>query len=120
MGLAFKANTDDIRESSALSILKRLHECGAEIVAYDPIAMENTKRQLGDRPKLSYADDMYKAVEGADVLVLCTEWNLFKSFDIQKVKKLMNEPLMFDGRNQFEPEDLRGEGFEYYGMGRGR
>ena len=84
-GLAFKAqDTDDIRESSALSILKRLHECGAEIVAYDPIAMENTKRQLGERPKLSYADDMYKAVEGADVLVLYTEWNLFKSFDIQK------------------------------------
>ena len=119
-GLAFKANTDDIRESSALSILKRLHECGAEIVAYDPIAMENTKRQLGDRPKLSYADDMYKAVEGADVLVLCTEWNLFKSFDTDKVKELMNAPLMFDGRNQFEPEDLRGAGFEYYGMGRGR
>ena len=64
--------------------------------------------------------DMYTAVEGADVLVLCTEWNMFKSFDISRVKELMKKPLMFDGRNQFEPEDLRNEGFEYYGIGRGR
>ena len=63
---------------------------------------------------------MYQATEGADVLVLCTEWNMFKSFDVKRVKELMNAPLMFDGRNQFEPEDLRSEGFEYYGMGRGR
>ena len=119
-GLSFKANTDDIRESSALSILKRLHECGAEIVAFDPIAMENAQRHLGERPKISYAKDMYQATEDADVLVLCTEWNAFKSFDTHRVKGLMKSPLMFDGRNQFEPEYLRSEGFEYYGIGRGR
>jgi UDPglucose 6-dehydrogenase len=115
-GLSFKPQTDDIREAPALVIAKRLTEFGATVRAFDPEATRQAKTALGD--SIEYAGNMYEAVEGADALVLVTEWKQFQRPSWQRVKSLMRGSVVFDGRNVYDPKRLRAEGFEYYGMGR--
>ena len=115
-GLAFKANTDDIREASSLDNIAILLEKGAEIVAYDLIAEENVKKLLGDR--ISYANTMYDALEGADALFIATEWPEFKNPNFSLMAKKMNNKAIFDGRNMFPLELPQQNGFYYKSIGR--
>jgi UDPglucose 6-dehydrogenase len=115
-GLAFKPRTDDIREAPALALIDGLLKQGVKVQAFDPEAMENVRRQLGDR--IALASNPYSALEGADALVLATEWNEFRAPDWARVKKLMKRPAIFDGRNIYDPKKLRALGFEYWGIGR--
>jgi UDPglucose 6-dehydrogenase len=115
LGLAFKPETDDIRESPAIDIIRGLIAEGAKIRAYDPVAMIETAAVL---PDVSYADDEYSAVTGADVLVFVTEWNQFRALDMKRIRDLMRAPRIADLRNIYEPEVMRQLGFEYVGIGR--
>lgn len=115
-GLAFKPNTDDIREAPALYIIDILLNAGAEISAYDPEAMENVKQIFGD--KIQFAADQYEALENANCLVVCTEWSVFRSPSFEPMKSLMKAHKVFDGRNVFEPAVMNDSGFEYYSIGR--
>jgi UDPglucose 6-dehydrogenase len=115
-GLAFKPNTDDIREAPALRIIKELLLEGATIVAYDPEAMANVKRELGD--KISYAENQYAALEDADALLIATEWSEFRTPDLDKIKALLKNPAIFDGRNLFELYQMQECGFHYESVGR--
>jgi UDPglucose 6-dehydrogenase len=117
-GLAFKPRTDDMREAPSLTLIEALLEAGAKVQAYDPVAHETAHRELGDR--ISYAKKDYDALEGADALVICTEWNEFRRPDWERMKSLMAQPLIFDGRNIYDPHRVEERGFEYYGIGRGR
>jgi len=115
-GLAFKPNTDDIREAPALVFISDILPEGAVIRAYDPAAMDETRRQVGN--KIFYAADQYEAVKDADILVLATEWPEFRLPDFSRTGSLMREKVIVDGRNIYEPENLAGYGFRYYGIGR--
>lgn len=115
-GLAFKPNTDDIREAPALEIIQDLLSKGASISAYDPEAMKHTRSIFGD--KIHFAHDMYEALQNADALALITEWNVFRSPDFDKMKALMNQHIIFDGRNLFEHEKMKELGFKYISIGR--
>lgn len=115
LGLAFKPNTDDVRQAPSLVIIGELERLGARVQAFDPAAMEQARRVL---PKVDYRADAYSAAEGADVLVLATEWNLFRNLDLEKVKELMRRPILVDLRNVYEPERARMLGFTYRGVGR--
>ena len=115
-GLAFKANTDDIREASSLDNIKLLKEKGAEIVAYDAIAEENVRRVLGDT--ISYASDMYSALEGADCLLIATEWSEFKNPNFKIMAEKLKNKVIFDGRNMFPLEIAEQNGFFYKSIGR--
>jgi UDPglucose 6-dehydrogenase len=115
LGLAFKPETDDIREAPSVEIVSGLIEKGAKIKAYDPVAMTEAKRIL---PDVEYADDEYAAVEGADALVFVTEWNQFRALDMARVRDLMKSPRIADLRNIYDPEDMRELGFTYVGVGR--
>lgn len=115
-GLAFKANTDDIREASSLDNIKLLLEKGASITAYDSIAEENVRQVLGD--EISYAQDMYSALEGADCLLIATEWSEFKNPNFELMAKKMNNKAIFDGRNMFALEQVEDKGFYYKSIGR--
>ncbi|MCW8132809.1 MAG: UDP-glucose/GDP-mannose dehydrogenase family protein [Planctomycetota bacterium] len=115
-GLAFKPRTDDIREAPALAIAEKLLAAGVKIQAYDPEAMANVKRVLGER--IVYAKDQYAALAGAAALVLVTEWNEFRTPDWSRVKKALARPAIFDGRNIYDPAKLRELGFAYTGIGR--
>lgn len=115
-GLAFKPETDDIRESPALVLVEQLVEAGAEVVAHDPAAMDNVRAGLGDR--IRYEHDAYDALKGADALVLVTEWHAFRRPDFERIKSLLRQPVVFDGRNIWCPEELGQLGFTYYGIGR--
>ncbi len=115
-GLAFKHNTDDTREAPAFRIIDILLEFGAKIVAYDPEAMENTKLRYGN--KIEYAENFYTALNNSDALVIATEWTLFRSPDFLKMKSLMKEPIIFDGRNLYDLDEMEKLGFEYYCVGR--
>jgi UDPglucose 6-dehydrogenase len=115
-GLAFKAKTDDIRESPALVLIDDLLAAGAVVHAHDPEAMPNVRAQYGDKVKLF--DSVYGAVEGADGLALLTEWHEFRSPDFARLKQIMKTPAIFDGRNIWNPADLRAMGFTYSGIGR--
>ena len=115
-GLAFKANTDDIREASSLDNIKLLLEKGVEITAYDSIAEENVRQVLGD--DISYAQDMYSALEGADCLLIATEWSEFKNPNFELMAKKMNNKAIFDGRNMFALEQVEDKGFFYKSIGR--
>ncbi len=117
-GLSFKPDTDDIREAPALEIIKELITAGATLVAYDPEATNNVKRLLGDNPKLSYAKDSYSALQNVDGLVIATDWREFYNPDLDKMKKLMRQALIFDGRNLYELKDMAGKGFRYESIGR--
>jgi len=115
-GLAFKPNTDDIREASALRIIKELLYEGASVVAYDPEAMPNVKRELGD--KIGYSENQYAALEDADALVIATEWSEFRTPDFNRIKTLLKNPVIFDGRNLFELYQMEECGFHYESVGR--
>jgi UDPglucose 6-dehydrogenase len=115
-GLSFKPRTADVREAPSLVIAKRLVEFGALVRAFDPEGTEQAKKALGN--SIEYAGNMYDAVEGADALLLLTEWKQFQRPSWQRVKSAMRGHVVFDGRNIYDPERLRAEGFEYYGMGR--
>ena len=115
-GLAFKPKTDDMREAPAVPLIKALIAAGATVQAYDPEAMAIAKTIFG--PKVTFAETSYDALSGADALALVTEWNEFREPDYGRMKKLMKTPIVFDGRNIFNPETLRAQGFTYYSMGR--
>ncbi len=116
-GLSFKPQTDDMREAPSLVIIDKLIEAGAEVIAYDPVAMEEAERRIGD--KITYAKDQYEALIDADALLLVTEWREFRFPNLPVMKKLMTKPLIFDGRNIFDAVELRNQGFEYFGIGLG-
>jgi UDPglucose 6-dehydrogenase len=115
-GLAFKPETDDIRQAPSIYMMKSLLEAGAELTVFDPEAMPNIKKQFGDN--LNYAPSMYKALENADALLICSEWSIFRTPDFQRVKNSLNEPIIFDGRNLYNLEDMNAEGFSYTSIGR--
>ncbi|MAT40267.1 MAG: UDP-glucose 6-dehydrogenase [Ectothiorhodospiraceae bacterium] len=115
-GLAFKPNTDDTREAPAFILIDKLLEAGAEVVAFDPEGMENTRSRYGDR--ITYAEGGYDALEGANALLLVTEWNEFRKPEWPKVRSLLQEPVVFDGRNIFDFEDMEEFGFDYFSIGR--
>lgn len=115
-GLAFKPNTDDVREAPAHVIIRGLLQDGAEIAAFDPEAIETTRAVFGD--DIVYASDMYQAVRNADALVVATEWHEFRRPDFEKVKSLLNEPVIFDGRNVYDPRRMQELGFNYFSVGR--
>jgi UDPglucose 6-dehydrogenase len=115
-GLAFKPDTDDIREAPALYLINLLLEEGANIVAFDPEAMENVKNLLDD--KISFAQNEYEALEGSDALLICTEWGIFRNPDFQKIKDLLNDAVIFDGRNLFDIDEMNERGFYYTSIGR--
>ena len=115
-GLAFKPETDDIREAPSLIIIDALLNEGCDINAFDPEAMPNVKAKLGSR--IHFLDNMYLALEEADALVICTEWSIFRTPSFEKVKSLMNGNAIFDGRNLYDIEDVVSEGFNYFSIGR--
>jgi len=115
LGLAFKANTDDIRNSAALELIKVLQSEGAKVKVYDPQAMNKAKGELGG---LTYCPDAYSVCRGADCLLIATEWDEFKELDFARIKKLLKRPLIIDGRNLYEPEYLAKLGFSYVSIGR--
>ncbi|MFA6005463.1 MAG: UDP-glucose/GDP-mannose dehydrogenase family protein [Patescibacteria group bacterium] len=115
-GLSFKPNTDDIREAPSVSIIKALLHHGYQLSVYDPEATKHIRRTFGD--SLNYAEDPYEALQNADALCILTEWNEFKQADLKKVKELMKTPLVFDGRNIYEPAIMAKAGFMYYSIGR--
>jgi UDPglucose 6-dehydrogenase len=117
-GLAFKPNTDDVRESAALEIIRLLLDEGVLIQAYDPEAKKEAKKVLGKNPRVSYLNNAYDALAGADFLVLATEWHLFRNPDFDRMKKLLKNPVIFDGRNQYDPDEMKGRGFVYICIGR--
>ncbi len=115
-GLAFKPNTDDIREAPSLYMIEKLLKAGVEITVYDPEAMPNVKKTLGDT--ISYATNEYEALNNADALLIVTEWQLFRSPDFKLIKEKLNNPVIFDGRNLYDTENMKERGFDYYSIGR--
>lgn len=115
-GLAFKPNTDDIREAPALYTIDKLLAAGAKVKVFDPEAMNNVKELYGDR--LSYAEDQYEALIGADALAIVTEWSVFRTPSFKVMKELLQNQIIFDGRNLYDLERMKEEGFEYYSIGR--
>ncbi len=115
-GLSFKPNTDDMREAPSLSVISLLLEAGATVVAYDPVAMNEAKRCLGD--SITYATDAYGATEGCDALVLITEWREFRLLNFSRLDELMNGKVIFDGRNIYEQDELKENGYDYISIGR--
>ena len=115
-GLAFKPNTDDMREAPSVVIIKKLLELGARIVAYDPVAMENARFYFQDT--IAYAEDEHSALKNSDALVIVTEWNEFRNPDFELLKSSLKQPVIFDGRNIFELEKMRELNFTYYSIGR--
>jgi UDPglucose 6-dehydrogenase len=118
-GLAFKPNTDDVREAPSRSIVAELLSAGARVAAYDPAAIDQARQVFGECPGLSYAPDAMSALEGADALVIVTEWKEFRSPDFDAIAARLKSPVIFDGRNLYRPQDMRARGFEYYAIGRG-
>ena len=115
LGLAFKPNTDDLREAPSLDIAKVLVAAGAEVRAYDPAAMEGCRKIL---PDIAYMKDAYEVASGADAVVLVTEWNEFRQLDLDRLRQVMRKPVMIDGRNIYDPASMRQLGFTYRGIGR--
>lgn len=116
LGLSFKPNTDDIREAPSVKIIQKLLNLGAKIKAYDPAAVLNAKKVLGDA--VTFTNSSYEALEKAQALILVTEWNEFKELDLEKTKKIMDKPIIFDGRNIYNPQKVKDLGFIYQGIGR--
>jgi UDPglucose 6-dehydrogenase len=115
-GLAFKPNTDDIREAPSLYIIKELLQAGASVIAYDPEAMANVKKELGD--KIVYAEGQYEALDKADALIIATEWSEFRTPDFNRMKSLLKNPVIFDGRNLFQLYQMKECDFHYESVGR--
>ena len=116
LGLAFKPNTDDMREAKSIEVITRLVELGATVCAYDPVAVTNARKMLPT--VVEYADSPYAAAAGADGVALITEWNEFKFLNLERLRTAMRRPVVFDGRNLWEAERMRRLGFEYYSIGR--
>lgn len=119
-GLAFKPKTDDVREAPALTICNELIRLGARVQAFDPEANETFKRAFGDSEGITYFSNNYEALKGADALMVCTEWNAFRQPNFTRIKSELSRPLIFDGRNIYQPEDMKGHGFVYYSVGRSK
>ncbi|MCX7514917.1 UDP binding domain-containing protein, partial [Frateuria hangzhouensis] len=119
-GLAFKPNTDDMREASSRRLMEQLWAAGATVRAFDPEARAETTRIYGERADLTLCDDAYAALEGADVLAIVTEWKAFRAPDFARIREVLKEPAMFDGRNLYDPVQVEDAGLAYYGIGRGR
>jgi len=119
-GLAFKPNTDDMREASSRTLMQQLWNAGATVQAFDPEAMEETQRIFGDQPGLTLCGTKEQAIKGADVLAICTEWKEFRSPDFEAIAAALSGKAVFDGRNLYEPEMLERHGMIYYAIGRGR
>ncbi len=117
-GLAFKPNTDDMREAPSRVLMESLWEAGARVRAYDPVAMDEARRIYGEKDDLILVDSPEAAAEDSDALAVVTEWNLFRSPDFNRLKTLLRQPAIFDGRNIYDPQTLREMGFHYYGIGR--
>jgi UDPglucose 6-dehydrogenase len=117
-GLSFKPETDDVREAPALILIDALLNAGASVQAYDPKAMREAARMLGDRPGLTFAEDSYAALADCDALLLVTEWSYFMNPDFERVIDLLNAPVVFDGRNVYSPDVMNAMGFDYYSIGR--
>jgi UDPglucose 6-dehydrogenase len=116
-GLSFKPQTDDIREAPALTVISRLLELGARLKVYDPQAMSATRQFLGDQPGVTFAASSYEALEGADALLICTEWTKFREPDFERMKSLLKSPVIFDGRNIYNPSKMSKLGFTYFYIG---
>jgi UDPglucose 6-dehydrogenase len=117
-GLAFKPNTDDMREAPSRRVVADLLGRGATVRAYDPVAMDEARRIFGSEPRLAYADSPMAALDGADALVIVTEWKEFRSPDFAEMKRRLKQPLVFDGRNLYDPAQMRASGFQYFAIGR--
>jgi UDPglucose 6-dehydrogenase len=115
-GLAFKPRTDDMRDAPAITVIESLLAAGARVQAFDPEAMEEARKIFGDR--IQYTHRNYDALHGATALLILTEWNEFRRPDFERIKKLLKQPVIFDGRNIYDPSDLRRSGFKYYSIGR--
>jgi UDPglucose 6-dehydrogenase len=115
-GLAFKPRTDDMRDAPAINVIESLLDAGAQVQAFDPEAMNEARKLFGDR--IRYAQHNYDALDGATALLILTEWNEFRRPDFQRVKSLLRQPVIFDGRNIYDPQDLIKLGFTYYSIGR--
>ncbi len=116
LGLSFKPNTDDVRDAPSLSIIQDLMEDRANVRAYDPVSMKEAAKQLTE---VTYCENPYDTVQGADAVVIMTEWNLFRNLDFDRIRKLMKGRYFFDLRNVYDPQKVRGKGFQYVGVGRG-
>ena len=119
-GLAFKPNTDDMREAASRSLIEELWAAGATVRAYDPEAMDEARRIYGERADLLLCDEAFDTLRDADALVIVTEWKAFRSPDFERIRASLREPVLFDGRNMFEPDTVESAGLAYYGIGRGR
>jgi UDPglucose 6-dehydrogenase len=117
-GLAFKPNTDDMRAAPSLEVISDLTARGAKVSVYDPVAMPHAAKLLESNPAVSLAPDMYQAADGADALLIVTEWKMFRAPDLTRLKSLLKTPVILDGRNLYEPDEVREQGFEYQGIGR--
>ena len=117
LGLAFKGGTDDTRESPAIEIVRRLVKEGAQIVAYDPAAVERAKRELTDL-EIEYSHDPYEACRGADAVLVLTEWQSFSELDLKRLAQLLRCPMLIDGRNLFDPAEVKEAGLHYHSIGR--
>lgn len=117
-GLAFKPNTDDMREAPSIVLVEELIRRGATVSAYDPVAMEEAKRIFGEQPKLTYAENPMAALDGADALLIITEWKEFRSPDFDAVKARLKQPVIIDGRNLYDPATVRRYGISYNAIGR--
>jgi UDPglucose 6-dehydrogenase len=115
-GLAFKPETDDIREAPALYMIDEILKEGASVRVFDPEAMKNVEKKYGN--KLYYSDHMYDAIKEVDALIICTEWSIFRTPDFNKLKANMKAPVIFDGRNLYDTNDVNVEGFSYTSIGR--
>ncbi|OOG21367.1 UDP-glucose 6-dehydrogenase [Thioalkalivibrio denitrificans] len=119
-GLAFKPNTDDMREASSRALIEALWEAGARVRAFDPVAEDECRRIYGERDDLVLCDSPEDTLTGADALAIVTEWTVFRSPDFERIRKELRQPLIFDGRNLYDPRHMEEMGFEYYAIGRGR
>jgi UDPglucose 6-dehydrogenase len=117
-GLAFKPNTDDMREAPSRRVVGDLLARGATVCAYDPVAMEEARRVFGAEPRLAYAESPMAALDGADALVIVTEWKEFRSPDFEDMKRRLKRPLVFDGRNLYDPAQMRASNIQYFAIGR--
>jgi UDPglucose 6-dehydrogenase len=117
-GVSFKPGTDDIREAPSLDLIQVLLKNSIEVAAYDPVAATNTKNYFGHCPQLNFCEDQYQTLEGAHALVIVTEWKSFREPNFEKMKELMKLALIFDGRNIYNPRDVKSAGFEYHSIGR--
>jgi UDPglucose 6-dehydrogenase len=117
-GLAFKPQTDDMRESPALTLIEELLESGASVIAHDPVAMPEARRRLGER--IEYARTNYDALDGADALIVVTDWNEYRHPDFSRILRMLKQPILIDGRNLYDPAKMATLGFTYRSLGRGR